>query len=248
MCSLAVVINSNEICIRVKLTTCTLLCKFPANDAFSGCFLSAFLAAFFALFSRKRFCSVTVSMLCCSQAPVNDWSNLGPHSVWCCRYCPMRFFRRSIPLLCLDISDGACCCKRKQSIDEQANKFYVVKWFVFFQSLSFCLFYQSLDDVYTRVCVWFIRLIGKILFVKKKKTISIEHWSKLPVEVDAGWVDVPNWHSDTLVDFLHPYEWMRIVVHADALHNNTNNSIIDNLTPCTHVIFFFLNWSAVSDC
>lgn len=69
----------------ILLTTCTLLCKLLACAVFSGCFLSAFLAAFFALFSRKRFCNTTVSMLCCSHAPLNDWSNLGLHTVWCWR-------------------------------------------------------------------------------------------------------------------------------------------------------------------
>lgn len=42
---------------------------------------------------------------------------------------------------------------------------------------------------------------------------------KIPVEAVAGSIGVPNWHSEMLVDLLHPYEWMLIVVHADALHN-----------------------------
>lgn len=100
-----------EKCVAKILTTCTLLCRLPARDAFSGCFLSAFLAAFFALFSRKRFCNTTVSMLCCSHTLLNDWSNRGLHCMWCFRYDPTRFASRSIGMLILDISGGACCWK-----------------------------------------------------------------------------------------------------------------------------------------
>lgn len=106
----------------VVLTTWTLLCKLPAKDAFSGCFLSAFLAAFFALFSRKRFCRITVSTLCCSQAPVNDWSNRGPQSVWCVRYCPIRFFSRSSPLLDIFDKSGACCTRMKANNNETTTE------------------------------------------------------------------------------------------------------------------------------
>lgn len=117
--------EKNNIAILNLLTTWTLLCKLPANEEFSGCFLSAFLAAFFALFSRKRFCSITVSTLCCSQAPVNDWSNRGTLSVWCWRYCPIRFFNRSIPLLLsFDISDGACCYREENNQKKKKKTTY----------------------------------------------------------------------------------------------------------------------------
>lgn len=66
------------------LTTCTLLCT-PLMAGRSG-LRSLFLACRLALPSRYRFCSALVSRFCCSQAPLNDWSNLGTHSDCLRRY------------------------------------------------------------------------------------------------------------------------------------------------------------------
>lgn len=66
--------------IKVPHTTCTtLLCRLPLIAGRSG-LRSVFFTCRLALPSRNLFCRALVSRFCCSQEPVNDWSNLGTHS------------------------------------------------------------------------------------------------------------------------------------------------------------------------